>query len=247
MNLIPRDDQSEFEVSVITPEGYTLERTDRAHGRARRAAAQAARAPCTCSRRSARLAGGRTAKGQGDVTRGTIYVRMKDLEDRDYTPVRGAGPGTRDDARTIPTCASASTTSRPSRAGGGPRRSRSTWRAPTSRSWPSTPSRSSPNACKERGGLADLDTTLSLRKPEVQVAVDREAASDLGIPVGTIADTLRVLVGGSPSRTSRRASEQYDVWLRAEPSDRRRSQDLYAADASRRRRPDSSSSTASPS
>ena len=44
----------------------------------------------------------------------------------------------------------------------------------------------------------DLDTTLSLRKPEVQVIVDREAASDLGIPVGTIADTLRILVGGMP-------------------------------------------------
>ena len=39
--------------------------------------------------------------------------------------------------------------------------------------------------------MVDLDTTLSLRKPEVQVIVDREAASDLGIPVGTIADTLR--------------------------------------------------------
>ena len=51
---------------------------------------------------------------------------------------------------------------------------------------------------KERPGLVDLDTTLSLRKPEVQVIVDREAASDLGIPVGDIADTLRILVGGMP-------------------------------------------------
>ncbi len=42
---------------------------------------------------------------------------------------------------------------------------------------------------REEGGLTDLDTTLSLRKPEVRVAIDREAASDLGVPVGTIADT----------------------------------------------------------
>ena len=28
------------------------------------------------------------------------------------------------------------------------------------------------------------------------MAIDREAASDLGIPVGTVADTLSVLVGG---------------------------------------------------
>src|SRR5690606_41973570 len=36
---------------------------------------------------------------------------------------------------------------------------------------------------KLAGGLVDLDTTLSLRKPEVQVRIDREAASDLGVPV----------------------------------------------------------------
>ena len=28
VNLVPRDDQSEFEVTIITPEGYTLERAD---------------------------------------------------------------------------------------------------------------------------------------------------------------------------------------------------------------------------
>src|SRR6185295_1178065 len=28
MNLIPRDDQSEFQVNFITPEGYTLDRSD---------------------------------------------------------------------------------------------------------------------------------------------------------------------------------------------------------------------------
>ena len=53
-------------------------------------------------------------------------------------------------------------------------------------------------------GLADVDTTLSLRKPEVQVSIDRERASDLGIPVQTIATTLNVLVGGLPIRGSRR-------------------------------------------
>ena len=58
--------------------------------------------------------------------------------------------------------------------------------------------------------------------------VDREAASDLGIPVGTIADTLRVLVGGMPVSKFRDGDEQYDVWLRAEAQrPRRRPQDLY--------------------
>ena len=80
---------------------------------------------------------------------------------------------------------------------------------------------------KREGGIVDLDTTLSLRKPEVQVEIDREAASDLGVPVGTIADTLRVLVGGLPVSKFREGDEQYDVWLRAESAKRSTTQDLY--------------------
>jgi HAE1 family hydrophobic/amphiphilic exporter-1 len=45
-------------------------------------------------------------------------------------------------------------------------------------------------------GLVDIDSTLSMRKPEIQVNIDRERAMDLGIPVQMIANTLSVLVGG---------------------------------------------------
>jgi len=68
---------------------------------------------------------------------------------------------------------------------------------------------------KKVGGLTDVDTTQSLRKPEVQVAIDRERASDLGIPVQTIANTLNVLVGGQPISRFTDGTEQYDIWLRA--------------------------------
>jgi HAE1 family hydrophobic/amphiphilic exporter-1 len=78
------------------------------------------------------------------------------------------------------------------------------------------------------GKVTDLDTTLSLRKPEVQVLIDREAASDLDIPVGTIADSLRILVGGLPITTFKDQGEQYDVWLRAQASDRSSREGLYA-------------------
>ncbi len=80
---------------------------------------------------------------------------------------------------------------------------------------------------KEKPGLVDIDTSISLRKPEVQVIVDRERASDLGIPVGTIADTLRVLVGGMPISKFRDGDEQYDVWLRAEAAERSSTANLY--------------------
>src|SRR5205807_2120779 len=46
-------------------------------------------------------------------------------------------------------------------------------------------------------GLADVDTTMALRKPELRVEVDRERAQDQGVSVQTIASTLRTLVGGA--------------------------------------------------
>jgi len=45
-NLVPRDDQSEFQVSIRTPEGYTLQRTDRV---VREIEERLARLPALCS------------------------------------------------------------------------------------------------------------------------------------------------------------------------------------------------------
>ena len=69
---------------------------------------------------------------------------------------------------------------------------------------------------RQQPEYVDVDTSLSLRKPELRVKIDREKASDLGIPVQTIASTLNVLVGGEPVTKYKELDEQYDVWLRAE-------------------------------
>src|SRR5262249_34828404 len=65
-------------------------------------------------------------------------------------------------------------------------------------------------------GLVDVDSTLSMRKPEVQVAIDRDRAGDLGVPVQTVASTLNVLVGGQIVSQYKEGGERYDVWLRAD-------------------------------
>ena len=67
---------------VITPEGYALERTDKVMSELERGCGSCP-ARNTCSRPSAVRIG--RAKGQGSVTEGTIYVRMKELDDRDYS------------------------------------------------------------------------------------------------------------------------------------------------------------------
>ena len=75
-------------------------------------------------------------------------------------------------------------------------------------------------ALRANPGLADVDTTLSNRKPELQVHIDREKASQFGLRVQDIAAALRSLVGGEIVGTYKEADDQYDVWLRAGRADR---------------------------
>jgi HAE1 family hydrophobic/amphiphilic exporter-1 len=217
--LIPRDDQSEYEVVVTAPEGYTLERTDQVlrelEGRLRRL-----KGTQHLFTTAGQVAGGRSVKGEGNVTRGTIYVRIEDLEKRSaaYTQFQ-----VQNDARKIledyPDLRASVNDVSQFQGGArpqifqvnlaGPDLARLAGYADTLMA-----------ELKKAGGIADIDSTLSLRKPEVQVAIDRERASDFGIPVGTIADSLRILVGGRPVSRFKDGDEQYDVWLRARPADR---------------------------
>src|SRR5262249_45530722 len=45
-------------------------------------------------------------------------------------------------------------------------------------------------------GFVDVDTGQAQRTPELQVAVDRQRAADLGVRMADVAEALRVLVGG---------------------------------------------------
>ena len=222
--LIPRDDQSEYEVVVLTPEGYTLERTDAALKEIE-ARLRNQRGTVHIFTTVGALSGGRAVKGEGDVTRGTIYVRMKELDDRDYSQFV-VQQEVREILKDFPDLR-ASVNDVSSFQGG--RRSQT---FQVNLSGPDLKMLEKyANELKERlrdaGGLTDLDTSLSLRKPEVQIKIDREAASDLGIPIGAITDTIRVLVGGLPISKFKERDEQYDVWLRAQRADRTSTAKLY--------------------
>lgn len=65
-------------------------------------------------------------------------------------------------------------------------------------------------------GFVDVDTGQAQRRPEVQVRIDRQKASDLGIRAEDIALTLRTMVGGEKVGFYREGGEQYDVRLRLE-------------------------------
>jgi len=70
-------------------------------------------------------------------------------------------------------------------------------------------------------GFVDVDTAQAQRSPEVQVAVDRPRAADVGVRMADVAAALRVLVGGEKVGFYREAGEQYDVRLRLDEPYRR--------------------------
>jgi HAE1 family hydrophobic/amphiphilic exporter-1 len=73
---------------------------------------------------------------------------------------------------------------------------------------------------KQQGHYVDVDTSLSLRKPELRIRPDRERASELGVSIQTLSSMANVLVGGEPVSRYKELDEQYDIWLRAERSAR---------------------------
>lgn len=72
-------------------------------------------------------------------------------------------------------------------------------------------------------GLADVDTTLRVNKPELRVFIDRNRAADMGVDAADIASSLRLMVGGDDEVSRFRddkIAEEYDVEVRLRDGDR---------------------------
>jgi hydrophobic/amphiphilic exporter-1 (mainly G- bacteria), HAE1 family len=212
-DFVPRDDQSEFEVAVTLPEGYSLARADEVlneiEGRLRRLRG------VTHTFVTIGDTTGRIAKGQGDVTRGTVYVRLVDLRQRPYSQF-----DVMKDARAVledyPDLRAAVQEVAAIQAEGfrqvevdlnlsGPDMDKLQEYSSAIARW-----------MRERGGYVDVDTSLSLRKPELRIKPDRERLSDLGVSAESVATITNLLVGGEPVSKYKERDEEYDVWLRAE-------------------------------
>ncbi|HEY5790292.1 MAG TPA: efflux RND transporter permease subunit [Gammaproteobacteria bacterium] len=63
----------------------------------------------------------------------------------------------------------------------------------------------------EQPALKNLDTDLKLNKPQIRVTVDRDKVADLGLSVEEVGRTLETLFGGREVTRFKRAGEQYDV------------------------------------
>ncbi len=70
------------------------------------------------------------------------------------------------------------------------------------------------------GYLINLDTDLRLNKPQLDITIDRERASAMGVSVTDIGSTLETYLGGRVVGNFKRGAKQYDVITQLKPSDR---------------------------
>ena len=70
------------------------------------------------------------------------------------------------------------------------------------------------------GYLLNLDTDLRLNKPQLDIHIDRERASGLGVSVADIGSTLETFLGGRVVSDFKRGTKQYDVILQVKPENR---------------------------
>ncbi|MDC0670737.1 efflux RND transporter permease subunit [Nannocystis radixulma] len=211
-DFIPKDDTSEFMVVLTMPEGSSLDASS----------AMAARIEGHLRelRGVERLFTSiGAARGGDDVTEVQIYVQVVDIEQRDY-PLEAVQKQAREALRPYPDL-------RPSvqdlgGMGGGGRRTQLAFslRGPDLEQLGQYTATLMAKMA-ESPGFVDIDSSAAVRKPEVRVKIDRDRAADLGVRAGEIAAALRTMVGGEAVSKIREGAEQYDLWLRLRPEDRR--------------------------
>jgi HAE1 family hydrophobic/amphiphilic exporter-1 len=221
--FLPQDDQSELEVSIRTPGGYTLAETSRVFDEIEHrlwGLRSVINVLATIGDQT-----GRVKAGEGDVTNGSIYVQLKDLSERSYSQFV-----VMDDARKIleeyPDLRTSVQGINPLATGGsrvadvelnlrGPDLERLQGYADDLI-----------DGMRKLPGLVDVDTTLAVRKPEIRLQIDREKASDQGVNVQDIASTVQTFIAGQPVSKFKEADQQYDIWVRADPGRRRTPEDI---------------------
>jgi HAE1 family hydrophobic/amphiphilic exporter-1 len=75
-------------------------------------------------------------------------------------------------------------------------------------------------ALAARGGFVDLDKSLKLGLPELQVVPDREKASALGVNAHDIATAVQLMIGGMDVGVFKEAGLRYDIRMRLEEEGR---------------------------
>jgi HAE1 family hydrophobic/amphiphilic exporter-1 len=75
-------------------------------------------------------------------------------------------------------------------------------------------------------GIVDVNNSLKMGKPEIQISVDRDKASSMGITVSDIAGTVDAAFLGKKATTFHDQGDEYDIRVRISERDRKTTRDL---------------------
>ena len=209
-NFLPVDDQSQFEISLRSPEGSTLEATS---AQFERIATDVRKMPGVTDT-LVTVGGGQ----QQVVNAGSIYVKLSDIGERDKSQEEMMV-----DTRELlknpaykPEQLRAAVQQVAAFSGGGFRNANVQFLigGPDLKKLEEY-SAKLVERIKTLPDAVDVDSTLISGKPEVQLEVDRVRAADLGVRVGDISQALNTLIAGQEATTFNEGTEQYDVRVRA--------------------------------
>jgi HAE1 family hydrophobic/amphiphilic exporter-1 len=206
-NFLPVDDQSQFEISIRAPEGYSLSATSQLF---ERIAADVRKIPGVTDTLTT-IGGGQ----QGIVNNGTIYVRLSDIGDRDKSQEQ-LMVSARELLKNYPPELRTGVQQVQAFSGGGFRNANVQFLI----SGPDLKVLEDYSAkllekMKTIPDAVDVDSTLISGKPEVQLEVDRDTAADLGVSIGNVSQALNTLVAGTEATTFNEGTDQYEVRVRA--------------------------------
>jgi HAE1 family hydrophobic/amphiphilic exporter-1 len=207
-NFLPVDDQSQFEVSVRTPEGSTLAATS---ALVEKIAADVRKLPGVTDT-LVTIGGGQ----QETVNAASIYVKLTDVGERDRSQDDLMREAREVLSSRYPKELRTSVQQVAAISGGGFRNADIMYviGGPDLQKLMEY-SQQLQEKMKTIPDVVDVDSTLIVGKPEVRVHIDRARAADLGVRVGDIAQALNVLVAGQEVSTYNEGTDQYDVRVRA--------------------------------
>ncbi len=206
-NFLPVDDQSQYEISVRAPEGYSLGATSQL---LERIAAEIRKMPGVTDT-LVTIGGGQ----QQVVNSGSLYVKLTDIKERPKSQEQMM-VDTRELLKSFPSELRTSVQPVAAFSGGGQRNANVQFLI----SGPDIKVLQEASAkllekMKTIPDAVDVDSTLIAGKPEVQLEVDRDTAADLGVRIGDVSQALNTLVAGQEATTFNQGADQYEVRVRA--------------------------------
>lgn len=199
--FMPESDQGKVFVNIESPPGTTLEKTS---GRIAQVEEIAAKFPEVAGRYVT------VGAGNDEVTKGSLLLLLTAASERQITAKQMA-----DSLRTLIAVVPGIKTSISlgESEGGSDKPVEFSVRG-QNRDELTRLARQAQRIVREIPGTIDVDNSLEEGKPELQIAVDRKAADDLGLNVASISQTIRTLVEGEVVTQFKDEDEDYDVRLR---------------------------------